>query len=241
MIITLDEFRKKIELSLVNQYLCDKDIFDICQNAKNIKIGVICANPTYVKAVKMFLENTKINISANVGFPFGTNLTEVKVFETKKAIVDGANQIDMVMNVGALKSQKDDFVYSDIKEIVREAKKKDVLVKVIIESWVLNEEEKIRACKIVESAGADILKTTTGVKTQYLYKINSNPVGATVEDIVLFRSILGRNIKIKASGGIYDIKNAIELLKAGADQLGVSKGLELINEFISSYGNCCEV
>jgi deoxyribose-phosphate aldolase len=241
MIITLDEFRKKIELSLVNQYLCDKEIFDICQNAKKIKIGVICANPAYVKVVKMLLEDTKINISANIGFPFGLNLTGVKVLETKNAIIDGANQIDMVMNVGALKSQRDDFVHSDISEVVKEAKKKDVLVKVIIESWVLNKEEKIRACKIVESAGADILKTTTGVKTQYLYKINSNPIGATVEDMILFRTILSRKMRIKASGGIYNIKIAIELLKAGADQLGVSKGLDLINEFISSYGNECEV
>ena len=118
---------------------------------------------------------------------------------------------------------------------------KDIIVKVIIETWALDKEEKIRACKIVENAGADCVKTTTGVKTQYLYEINNNPIGATVEDIILMRSILGKNMKIKASGGIYGLKSAIELLKAGADQLGVSKGLELINDFVSNFGNHCEI
>ena len=241
MKITLDEFRKKIELSLVNQYVSEKEVFEFCKKTRRAKIGVICVNPIYVEIVKLFLGNSRINISANIGFPFGTNLTATKVFETNKAIIDGADQIDVVINIGALKSNKDDLVHSDIEEVVREAKKKGILVKAIIETWVLNDEEKIRACKIVESAGADIIKTTTGVKTQYLYKINNNPVGATIEDIKLIRSNLGKNMRIKASGGIYNLKIAIELLKAGADQLGVSKGLELIDDFVSTYGNTGEV
>lgn len=241
MIITLDEFRKKIELSLVNQYLSNKNIYDTCQNAKNMKIGVVCVNPVYIKIVKSYLQDSEIKISANVGFPFGTNLTETKVLETKKSMEDGANQIDMVINVGALKSKDDDLVFNDINEVVKTAKMKYIIVKVIIETWVLDKEEKKRACKIVENAGADCVKTTTGVKTQYLYEINNNPIGATVEDIILMRSILGKNMKIKASGGIYDIKSAIDLLKAGADQLGTSKGFELINDFVSNFGNHCEI
>lgn len=132
MILTLEQFRKKIELSLVNQYLSNDDVHRLCLFAKKLNISVICVNPVYVKTVKNILQDTDINISANVGFPFGTNLTEVKVLETKRAITDGANQIDMVINVGALKSNNDDLVLKDINEIVKISK--NVIVKTIIET-----------------------------------------------------------------------------------------------------------
>ncbi len=132
MILTLEQFRKKIELSLVNQYLSNDNVHRLCLFAKKLNISVICVNPVYVKTVKNILQDTDINISANVGFPFGTNLTEVKVLETKRAITDGANQIDMVINVGALKSNNDDLVLKDINEIVKIFK--NVIVKTIIET-----------------------------------------------------------------------------------------------------------
>jgi len=131
MILTLEQFRKKIELSLVNQYLSNDNVHRLCLFAKKLNISVICVNPVYVKTVKNILQDTDINISANVGFPFGTNLTEVKVLETKRAITDGANQIDMVINVGALKSNND-LVLKDINEIVKIFK--NVIVKTIIET-----------------------------------------------------------------------------------------------------------
>jgi len=241
MKITLDEFRKKIELSLVNQYMCEKDVKEFCENAGKAKVGVVCINPIYVKMVKLYFENSITKVSANIGFPFGTNLTATKVFETKKAINDGADQIDMVINVGALRSNKDDLVYNDIKEVVQETKKKDVLVKAIIEIWALNNEEKKRACLIAESAGAGIIKTTTGVKTQYLNLFNSNPKGVSIEEIILMRKVLNPATGIKASGGIYSLEFALDLLKVGVTKLGVSKGIKVIEEFSNKFGNEVEI
>jgi deoxyribose-phosphate aldolase len=192
-----------------------------------------------VSLAAQLLKGTGIEISCNVGFPFGSHHTEVKVMETKRGIEDGATQIDMVINVGALRSKKDTLVLEDIKAVVEAAGGRPV--KTIIETWVLNREEKERACRLAKQGGASLVKTTTGVQTQYLYLINKNPVGATVADIILMRKVLGPEVKIKASGGIYTLDLALELIKNGADQLGVSKGEELIREFQRRFGESTEL
>ena len=241
MFLTLDDFKKRIELSMVSNFLNEEEIKKMCGSAINAGAGVICVNPNYIKLVKSLIGEKDINLSVNVGFPWGTHCTEFKVLEAKKAIKEGANQIDMVINVGALRSKEDDSVYSDIKAVVDASK--NCLIKVIIETWVLNKDEKIRACKVVEKAGAHLVKTTTGVKTQYISEFSgiANPKGAEIEDIILFRKILKPTIRIKASGGVYSLVDAFAMIKAGADQLGVSKGIELIAEFKKQYKNGIEL
>jgi deoxyribose-phosphate aldolase len=141
--------------------------------------------------------------------------------------------------VGALKSNLDDQVREDIEAVVAEAAGRTV--KVIIEAWVLTEEEKLRASRLVEQAGAQMVKTSTGVRTQYLKLINPDPQGATLEDVKLIRTAVSASMKVKASGGIYNLDRAIDFLKAGADQLGVSKGAELIREFAERYPEGLEI
>lgn len=236
MILSLEEFSKRIEFSLAPHFLNEYEIEKACIAAINSSVGVICVNPNYTRFVKKLIGNKKINLSTNIGFPWGTHNTEIKVMEAKKALSDGANQLDMVINVGALRSGKDKEVYSEIKSIVNIANK-DCIVKVIIETWVLNEGEKIRVCKLIQEAGAHMVKTTTGVKTQYIEAFcgKRKPKGADLKDIKLLRKILHPNIKIKASGGVYTTEDVFKMIRAGADQFGVSKGIELIQEFKEKY------
>lgn len=239
MLLTLESFKKKIEYSLCQQFADDNDVHNFCDRAKNTGAGVVCVNPVNVGLTVELLKDESIEISSNIGFPFGSHITEVKVLETQKSVEDGADQIDVVANIGALRSKKDDVVLKDIEAVVEAAEGR--IVKVIIETWVLNREEKERACLIAQRAGAGLVKTTTGVRTQYLKLMNDDPKGAVLEDIILMRKILNGKIKIKASGGIYTVERAIEFIKAGADQLGVSRGERLIEEFIEKYGESVEI
>jgi deoxyribose-phosphate aldolase len=159
----------------------------------------------------------------------------MKVLETKMAVEDGTTQIDMVINVGALRSKEDNLVLADIHAVVDAAQGR--VVKAIIETWVLNNEEKERACRIAEKAGATYVKTTTGVRTQYLLQKMKEPKGAVLEDIILMRKVLGAGVKIKASGGVYTLDEALELLTSGADHLGMSEGAQVIHEFEEKYGD----
>ncbi len=239
MVITLENFRKRIEYSLCQQFATDDDVKRFCEGAIKAGVGVACLNPVNVKLASELLEGTGIEISCNVGFPFGTHFREIKVMEAKRGIEDGATQIDMVINVGALKSGKDDIVFDEISAVVDVAGEKPV--KTIIETWVLNRDEKIRACEIAERAGASLVKTTTGVRTQYLNMIDPDPRGAVLEDIILMRKVLSDRVRIKASGGIYELDYALELIKNGAEQLGVSRGEELIEEFKRRFGDSVQI
>ncbi len=229
MHITPEDFKKRIEFSLCQQFATDDDVRTFCEKAKTAGVGVVCVNLVNVKLAAQLLQNDPVEISGNIGFPFGSHPTESKALETEIAVREGATQIDMVMNIGALKSKKDDLVQADIEAVVKNAGGR--IVKVIIETWVLTEEEKRRASSLVEIAGAHMIKTSTGVRTQYLQIVNSNPQGATIDDILLIRNVVGDRIKVKASGGIYTLDYALDFLRAGTDQLGVSRAVELIKEF----------
>jgi deoxyribose-phosphate aldolase len=229
MHITLEEFKKRIEFSLCQPFASEEDLRDFCGLARTAGVGVVCVNPDNVELTAQLLKDHPIEISGNVGFPFGSHPPEAKMLETELVVQAGATQIDMVMQVGALKSKNDQLVLADIEGVVGKAGGR--IVKVIIETWVLTEEEKERASRLVEAAGADLIKTSTGVRTQYLGLVNSDPQGATIEDIILIRNVVSDKMKVKASGGIYSLDDAIAFLRAGADQLGVSKGVELIKEF----------
>ena len=239
MVLTLEGFRKRIEYSLCQQFASEGDVRHFCERAKAVGVGVACVNPVNVRMASDLLKGSGIEISCNVGFPFGSHYTDVKVMETRRGIADGATQIDMVINVGALRSKKDSLVLGEIKAIVEAAEGKPV--KTIIETWVLNREEKERACRLAEEGGAHLVKTTTGVRTQYLELINNDPKGAVIEDIVLMRKVLSQKVKIKASGGIYDLDYALELIRSGSDHLGVSRGEELIREFSIRFGESTHI
>jgi deoxyribose-phosphate aldolase len=234
MLLTLEDFRKRIEYSLCQQFASEDDVRDFCRRATQARVGVACVNPVNVALAAQLLAGTGIEISCNVGFPFGSHFQEVKAEETRRGIRDGATQIDVVINVGALRSKKDDLVLGEIRAVVEAAGGRPV--KTIIETWVLNREEKERACRLSEQGGADLVKTTTGVRTQYLGLLNSDPRGAVLEDIILMRKVLSPKVRIKASGGIYELDDALGFIRNGADQLGVSRGEKLILEFERRFG-----
>jgi deoxyribose-phosphate aldolase len=239
MHITLEDFKKRIEFSLCQHFATDDDVRTFCEKAKITGVGVVCVNLVNVKLAVQLLQNDPMDISGNVGFPFGSHPTESKALETEIAVRAGATQIDLVMNIGALKSKKDDLVQADIETVVKNAEGR--IVKVIIETWVLTEEEKKRASTLVEIAGAHMVKTSTGVRTQYLQMVNSNPQGATIDDILLIRNVVSDRIKVKASGGIYSLDDALDFLRVGTDQLGVSRGAELIKEFEQRFPDGVEI
>lgn len=241
MFLTFDNFRKRLELGVVSHFINKNEFEEKCRYALESGVGVICVDPIYVKLAKSIIGERDVDLSSNVGFPSGSHLTKVKTLEAEEAVKDGANQIDMVMNIGALRSGDYDDVLNDIKAVVKVAP--NCIIKVIIEAWVLNHIEKVMACKLIEEAGAHLLKTTTGLANKYVTEFaqKKNLKGATIEDIKLFRKILSPKMRIKAAGGVRTIDDAFKMIKAGADQLGASKSMDLVNEFKNRYGEGIEI
>lgn len=195
-----------------------EEVEKICREAKEYNFASVCVNPYYVKLVSESLKGTDVGITCVVGFPLGQNTSETKGFETKEAIDLGASEIDMVINIGALKNRELDIVRKDIKNVVDKAKGR--LVKVIIETCLLTKDEKILACKIAKDCGADFVKTSTGFSSG----------GATTEDVRLMKSIVGENIGVKASGGVRTLKDAKAMIEAGASRIGASASVDLIKK-----------
>ncbi len=189
----------------------------LCAEAKKYEFAAVCVNPYYVSRAKELLKDTNIKVATVIGFPLGANTKEVKAFETEDAIKNGADEVDMVINIGALKSEEYDVVIDDIKSVVKAANGK-AIVKVIIETCLLTKEEKIIACKLAKEAGADYVKTSTG------FSIG----GATVEDVKLMKEIVGDSLKIKASGGIRDYETAKAMIDAGASRIGASASIKIV-------------
>ncbi|MBU5254630.1 deoxyribose-phosphate aldolase [Tissierella praeacuta] len=194
-------------------------IEELCKEAMENKFAAVCVNPCYVKLCKDILRNSDVKVATVIGFPLGANTKEVKAFETMDAIKNGADEVDMVINIGALKIKNYELVKEDIEEVVKAAKDKAV-VKVIIETCLLTDEEKIKACEIAMIAGADFVKTSTGFSTG----------GATVDDVKLMKSIVGDKLEVKASGGVRDIDSAKKMIEAGATRLGTSSGVKIAKE-----------
>ena len=191
------------------------DITKLCQEADEYGFATVCVNPWYVGTCFDLLKNAKI--CTVIGFPLGANDTDVKVLETKRAISDGANEVDMVINIGALKSGNEEFVLSDIKAVVEAAG--ESTVKVIIETCLLTKEEKIKACQLSVEAGAAFVKTSTGFSTG----------GATVEDVKLMKETVGDAALVKASGGVRDTATALKMIEAGASRIGTSSGIKIVS------------
>lgn len=209
---------KYIDHTILNPDARKKDVKKICEEAKENKFYSVCVNGVNVAYACDQLKATDVKLAAVVGFPLGAMTSETKVFETKDAIKNGAQEIDMVINIGALKENNREEVYNDIKAVVEAAHGK-AIVKVIIENSLLTKEEKVLACQLAKKAGAEFVKTSTGFSRS----------GATIEDIKLMRETLGPNIGIKASGGVRDFKTAKDMIDAGATRIGASASVAIVN------------
>lgn len=208
-----------IDHTLLKPDATHDQIAQLCYEARKYHFASVCVNPTNVKLCAELLKGSDVKVCTVIGFPLGATLPDVKVFEAKNAIKDGATEIDMVINIGALKSRDLELVARDIREVVLAGHAAGALVKVIIETSLLDEEEKVIACLLSKEAGADYVKTSTGFSGG----------GATVEDIALMRRVVGPAIGVKASGGIRDREVAESMVKAGATRLGASAGVKIIS------------
>lgn len=212
------EINRMIDHTILKADATKKDVEQIIEEAKKYHFYSVCINPTWVKLAAEALKGEPVAVCTVIGFPLGANTTEIKALEAKNAIENGADEVDMVINIGELKGGNFDYVQKDIAAVVAEAKNK-ALVKVIIETSLLNREEKIKACELAKAAGADFVKTSTGFSTG----------GATVDDVKLMRETVGPEMGVKASGGIHNAKEALAMIEAGATRLGASSGVAIMN------------
>lgn len=211
------QIARYIDHTLLKPESTQADIIQLCKEAKQYQFATVCVNPFWVKTAAEELKSSGVGVVTVIGFPLGATSTFTKVAETRDAIASGATEVDMVINIGALKSKDEMAVYQDIRQIVRAANGQ-ALVKVIIETGFLTDEEKKRACMIAKEAGADFVKTSTGF----------GPGGATVEDIKLMRETVGPEIGVKASGGVRDFETAKAMIDAGATRIGASSGVAIV-------------
>ncbi|MEG0034332.1 MAG: deoxyribose-phosphate aldolase [Bacilli bacterium] len=209
-------YNKLIDHTVLKPEASESDVVALCEEAKKFDFMSVCINPCYVKIAKSCLKDSDVAVCTVIGFPLGSNTTETKVFETKLAAKEGASEIDMVINVAALKDHKDEYVFNEISAIRKACKKQ--LLKVILETCLLNDEEIVRACELSVKAGADFVKTSTGF----------NKEGATAHAVSLMRKTVGPNIGVKASGGIRTHETLLEMVEAGANRIGTSSGPKII-------------
>lgn len=209
-----------IDHTLLKPEATQAQITRLCEEAREYGFAAVCINPTYVRLAAKLLTGSSVAVCTVVGFPLGATLPEVKAYEAQQAIHYGATEIDMVMNIGALKSQDYELVEQDLAAVTRVCHDNGAICKVIIEAALLTEEEKVTACRLAQKVGADYVKTSTGF----------GPGGATVEDVTLMRRVVGPNMGIKAAGGIRTLETARALVEAGATRIGTSSGVKIVQE-----------
>ena len=210
-------YSQYIDHTLLKPDATKEMVLQLCDEAKTNHFASVCVNPCHVYDCATYLKNSGVKVCTVIGFPLGTNTTEVKVFETKNAIENGADEIDMVVNIGALKEGNYDYVYKEMKAI-KEASQ-DHIVKVIIETCLLKDEEKKIACQLALKAQADFVKTSTGMSTY----------GATSHDVALMKEIVGNQAQVKASGGIRTLEDMLTMIESGATRIGTSSGIKMLN------------
>ena len=214
-------YAKMIDHTLLKAEATVEQIQKICDEAKQYVFASVCVNPTWVKFCAEQLAGTEVKVCTVIGFPLGASTSAVKAYETKDAIANGAGEIDMVINIGALKDSQFNVVLEDIKAVVNAAN--GTLVKVIIETCLLTDEEKVKACELAVEAGADFVKTSTGFSTG----------GAKAEDIALMRKTVGPTIGVKASGGVRNLEDMKAMIDNGATRIGASSGVAIMNGLTS--------
>jgi len=211
------ELNKYIDHTLLKATATKEEVIKLCNEAKKYQFASVCVNTCYAELVRKNLEGSGVATCVVVGFPLGAMMTEAKAYEAKLAVEAGANEVDMVINIGALKDKDYHYVENDIKAVVEASK--PAIVKVIIETCLLTDEEKVKACELAVKAGAHFVKTSTGFSTG----------GATKEDVALMRKTVGEGIGVKASGGIRTYETAMEMIKAGASRIGASSSVDIVN------------
>ena len=211
------EINKFIDHTALKPNTNKKAILKLIEEAKEHNFASVCINPCWIPLASKELQGSDIKVCTVIGFPLGANTTETKVFETRDAIQKGAQEIDMVINVAMLKDKDYNYIENEIKQIV-EASKDKAIVKVILETCLLTDEEKIKACELSQKASADFVKTSTGFSTG----------GATVHDVALMRKTVGEDMGVKASGGIHTHEEAMAMINAGASRIGASAGVKLL-------------
>jgi len=216
------ELASKIDYALLGPDISAAQVKELCQEAARFKVACVCVNPCYVALAKSELKDSTVKVCTVIGFPHGTSHPEAKVFEAKQALLDGADELDMVINIGALKSKDYRTVLEEIRAVREETQRgaKQIVLKVILETALLNEEEKVAGCILAKAGGADFVKTSTGF----------GPHGATVEDVALMRKTVGAEMGIKAAGGIKDYEAALAMIKAGANRIGTSYAIKILEE-----------
>lgn len=212
------ELNKFIDHTLLKPAATKEDIMKICREAKEYHFASVCVNSCHTALVSNELKGSGVSTCVVAGFPLGAMITEAKAYEAKLAVASGADEIDMVINIGALKDKDYDFVENDIKAVVEASK--PAIVKVIIEACLLTDEEKVKACELSVKAGAKFVKTSTGFSTG----------GATKEDVALMRKTVGENVGVKASGGIRTYEDAMAMINAGASRIGASASINIVNK-----------
>ncbi|WP_437828725.1 deoxyribose-phosphate aldolase [Niallia taxi] len=217
------QIAKMIDHTLLKADATKEQVKTLCEEAKEYSFASVCVNPTWVQYASELLAGTEVKVCTVIGFPLGANTSATKAFETANAIENGATEVDMVINIGALKDKNFDLVKEDIKAVVDAAKGK-ALTKVIIETSLLTDEEKEKACVLAVEAGTDFVKTSTGFSTG----------GATVEDIALMRKTVGPEIGVKASGGVRSSEDTEKMIEAGATRIGASSGVAIVNGLTSN-------
>ncbi|MBO0438572.1 deoxyribose-phosphate aldolase [Vagococcus fluvialis] len=210
---------KYVDHTLLKQDATRDQIKQLCEEAAEYVFASVCVNPYWVKYSSELLADSEAKVCTVIGFPLGANTTATKVFEAKDAIANGADEVDMVINVGELKNKNYDFVQEDIAAVV-EASHPKAIVKVIIETCLLTKEEIVKACELSVAAKADFVKTSTGFSTG----------GATVEDVELMKETVGDRAFVKASGGVRSLEDAQNMIEVGADRLGTSSGIALVSD-----------
>ena len=209
-------YNKLIDHTLLKQDATPEQIIRLCEEAKEFDFMSVCVNPAYVPLAAKCLDGSTVKVCTVIGFPLGMNLTRTKVEEAELAIKEGADEIDMVINVGMLKAGHDQYVEEEIRELKAVAGQK--VLKVIIETCLLTDEEKVRACLASKNAGADFVKTSTGFSTG----------GATVHDVALMRKTVGPDMGVKASGGVRTHEDLVAMVEAGANRIGTSNGTKIL-------------
>jgi len=207
---------KYIDHTLLKPNAQKEDIKKLCREAAEYNFASVCVNPYYVPLAKKELSNSEVKVCTVVGFPLGADKPKVKIKETKKLLEDGADEIDMVINIGALKDKDYDMVLDEISQIKKLCG--DRILKVIIETSYLSDEEKIKACELCVKANADFVKTSTGFSDK----------GATAEDVKLMKANISENMKVKASAGIRSYEDAVKMIEAGAERIGTSAGIKIV-------------
>ena len=217
---TAGDWASLIDHTLLKPEASEADIKKLCEEAAQFGFASVCVNPSWVKKAAEFLRGTGVPVCTVIGFPLGATISDVKAYEARRAIFNGAREVDMVINVGALKSGDDCTVEDDIRAVADAAHENGVLCKVIIETALLTDEEKVRACLASKNAGADFVKTSTGFAKG----------GATVHDDSLMRQTVGSALGVKASGGVKGIDDARAMFEAGATRIGASVGVKIAQE-----------